>query len=62
METFDHWEHEANWHVYAYQRRVAIEKATDKILRYERMRPSIDDDEFREVEPWQTFPLFNFLR
>ena len=60
MERFEEGEHEANWHVHAYDKRKAVEKATDKILREERKH--MDDDEMREIEVGQTFPLFNFLR
>jgi len=57
---FDNWEFEANGHIHAYDKRKAVEKATDKILREERKH--MDNDEMREVEPWMNFWLFNFLR
>lgn len=60
MEKFEEGEHEANGHIHAYDKRKAVEKATDKILREERKH--MDNDEMREVEPWMNFWLFNFLR
>lgn len=60
MERFDEGLHEANGHIHAYDKRRVVEKATDKILREERKH--MDDDEMREIEVGQTFPLFNFLR
>jgi len=61
MEKFEDGEHEANWHVHAYEKRKAVERATEQLLRAE--RPHIEDDEFREnIEPWQYFWPINFLR
>lgn len=60
MEKFEEGEHEANWHVHAYDKRRAVEKATDTLLREERKH--MDNDEMNEIERWQQFPLFNFLR
>lgn len=60
MEKFEEGEHEANWHVHAYDKRKAVEKATERLLREDRKH--MDDDEMREIEVGQTFPLFNFLR
>lgn len=60
MEKFEEGEHEANWHVHAYDKRKAVEKATEKLLLDE--RKSLDNDEMLEIEVGQTFPLFNFFR
>ncbi len=60
MEKFEEGEHEANWHVHAYDKRRAVEKATETLLREERKH--MDNDEMNEIERWQQFPLFNFLR
>ena len=46
--------------ILAHRRQELVEKSTDKILREERKH--MDDDEMREIEVGQTFPLFNFLR
>jgi len=48
MEKFDNEEHEANAHTYAYDRRKAIEKATDQIPREERKH--MDNDEMNEID------------
>lgn len=57
---FDDWEFEANGHIHAYDKRKAVEKATEKLLREDRKH--MDNDEMNEIEVGQTFPLFNFLR
>ena len=62
MEKFEDGEHESNWHVYAYDKRKAVEKATEQLLREDKSRPSLDDDEAREYEPWMYFWPINFLR
>lgn len=57
-------EHQANDeipHSVAYlELRRRIGKASERIMREERKH--MDDDEMREIEVGQTFPLFNFLR
>lgn len=60
MERFEEGEHEANGHVHAYDKRKAVEKATERLLREDRKH--MDNDEMNEIEVGQTFPLFNFLR
>ena len=50
MEKFEDGEHEANGHVHAYERRKAVERATERLLREDKSRPSFDDDEAREYE------------
>lgn len=46
--------------ILAHRRQELVEKATAQILKAE--RPSMDDDEMRQIEPWQTFTGVNFLR
>ena len=44
-------------HFYQNKKQIQILEILDRAE-----RKHLDDDEMREVEPWQTFPLFNFMR
>lgn len=60
MEKFEDGEYEANWHIQAYDKRKAVEKATDKLLRDEEATPERRERLFQDVEPWQNFPINTF--
>ncbi len=60
MEKFEDGEHESNWHVYAYQKRVLVEKATDELLKAEENTPERRERLFQDVEVWQVFPVNTF--
>lgn len=65
MTSFDNGEHQANDPIISHHH-IHIPRGSDgkKIVnRIEReIMKSLDDDEMREIEPGQTFPLYNFLR
>lgn len=57
---FDEGIHEANWHIHAYDKRKAVEKATDKLIRDEEATPERRERLFQDVEVWQVFPVNTF--
>lgn len=61
---FDDWEFEANGHIHAYDKRKAVEKATDKLLKVEEKEPLCDRiaNELRDAEFWHNYWIYNFLR
>ena len=45
--------------ILAHQRQVAVEKATEVILKAESICDKVNDD-FRDVEAWQVYPINTF--
>lgn len=64
---FLQWEHSANDplpHVFAHQRRILVEKATNELLKAEEKEPLCDRiaQNMADVEAWNNFWVYNFLR
>lgn len=59
METHEYEDDTIPPHVAHFLRQKMQEKAIQALEREERKHA--DDDEMRELEPWQIFPWYNFL-